>query len=125
MLDEPKRERHRRYRRERYQNDPAFRARHHEQVRLTRHRQRAAAREVVEQAKGPGCSVCGERDPVCLDFHHVSGSKDFSLGDVMRGRYSVERIKAELRKCIVVCANCHRKLHAYGPNRERGRRVAA
>jgi predicted HNH restriction endonuclease len=110
--NELRRERHRRYMRDRYQNDDAFRERHKRMVKQTRERQREAAREVVARAKSYGCSVCTETEPACLDFHHVSGSKEFSLGDVMRGRYSVARIAAELAKCIVVCANCHRKIHA-------------
>jgi len=112
MDNELRREQHRRYMRDRYQQDVAFRERHKKLVKQTRQRQREAARKVVALAKSYGCSVCSEREPACLDFHHVTGSKEFSLGDVMRGRYSVSRIEAELAKCIVVCANCHRKIHA-------------
>jgi hypothetical protein len=98
--------------RERYRTDPEFHARHLERVKGTVRRQRAAARDLVNKAKASGCSLCVEREPACLDFHHVRGSKDFSLGDVMRGRYSARRIEAELAKCVVLCANCHRKVHA-------------
>jgi hypothetical protein len=58
------------------------------------------------------CSRCDENHPACLDFHHVDTStKEFNLGDCVRKGYSKERIEAEIAKCIILCANCHRKLH--------------
>ena len=61
--------------------------------------------------KESGCIRCGERDASCLDYHHVDPTqKVFHLGDV-RGR-SLKEIDEEIKKCVVVCANCHRKLHA-------------
>jgi len=57
-----------------------------------------------------GCSVCGERDYRCLDFHHVDPStKVYSIA-TMRGRGDREALKAELKKCVVICSNCHRKI---------------
>lgn len=56
------------------------------------------------------CSVCGEGDRFCLDFHHIDDSKkEFEIG---RG-YSVSltALIVELNKCCVLCANCHRKHH--------------
>lgn len=59
------------------------------------------------------CENCGENDPVCLDFHHKDASeKDFSIGDAKRIGWSKETILLEIQKCMVVCANCHRKIHA-------------
>ena len=46
---------------------------------------------------------------MCLDLHHTR-DKLFELGDV-RHR-SLKAINTELKKCIVVCANCHRLIHA-------------
>jgi hypothetical protein len=58
------------------------------------------------------CEKCGESHPACLDFHHKdSKTKDFSLG-VIRGQgYGKERLLKEIKKCMVICANCHRKIH--------------
>lgn len=56
-----------------------------------------------------GCQVCREREPVCLDFHHL-GQKDNSISRLLGS--SKSRLKAEMRKCVVLCSNCHRKLHA-------------
>jgi len=59
------------------------------------------------------CEICGEKEPICLEFHHKDGeNKDFNLGDVKSRGWGKERIKKELEKCRVLCANCHRKIHA-------------
>ncbi len=60
--------------------------------------------------KGGKCQVCGYRKyPGALDFHHVNGDKKFGIGDKGYTR-SWEKVKAELDKCILVCANCHREI---------------
>lgn len=56
-----------------------------------------------------GCRVCGEREAVCLDLHH-EGEKEFTISSA--NGVSLARLRAEIRKCIVLCANCHRKVHA-------------
>lgn len=62
------------------------------------------------------CLVCGETDITCLDFHHLDPSKkEFCISTMLRNkRFSIKKIKEELDKCICLCANCHRKFHAYG-----------
>jgi hypothetical protein len=57
------------------------------------------------------CEKCGESDPVVLDFHHHH-SKDLTVSKMVAGAYSLERIKREVAKCSVLCANCHRRHHA-------------
>lgn len=58
-----------------------------------------------------GCLVCREREPVALDLHHLDPSqKDHNPSKVVC--YSTETMKKEIRKCVVLCANCHRKVHA-------------
>jgi hypothetical protein len=59
-----------------------------------------------------GCLLCGEQEPDCLDFHHLDPTqKEFRIATACVGS-SKERIAEEIRKCVVLCANCHRKLHA-------------
>ena len=59
------------------------------------------------------CELCGEKNPVCLDFHHKdSTQKDFTIGAIKEYGWSRERVLKEIQKCMVICANCHRKLHA-------------
>ena len=58
-----------------------------------------------------GCSRCGISDPRVLDFHHNGKeSKNFTIGGFRR-EVGAERLKKEIKKCLIVCANCHRILH--------------
>lgn len=54
--------------------------------------------------------ACGEKHPAALDFHHVEG-KRLGISQMLRGGYSFETVIAEVAKCVVMCANCHRKEH--------------
>ena len=57
------------------------------------------------------CKVCGENHPATLDFHHVDpNEKEHSIDRLVRNR-SWKTIERELEKCVVLCANCHRKHH--------------
>jgi transcription elongation factor Elf1 len=58
------------------------------------------------------CLECGENHISCLDFHHTDrNSKEFNISSLLFSTYSIETIKKEIEKCVVLCANCHRKLH--------------
>jgi len=43
-----------------------------------------------------------------MEFDHVSGEKRFNLNDLTNMSASWETIEAEIAKCEVICANCHR-----------------
>jgi hypothetical protein len=59
-----------------------------------------------------GCKVCGENCHVCLDFHHIdSKNKTRNISRMSNEAWSLESIMKEIDKCIVLCSNCHRKLH--------------
>jgi hypothetical protein len=58
-----------------------------------------------------GCRECGETDPRCLQFHHVDGEKDDAVGSMIADSRAVGDVVAEVRKCVVLCANCHRGVH--------------
>jgi hypothetical protein len=74
-------------------------------------RLRAANLALIAAAKANGCSRCDEGDPVCLDFHHRDESqKVFAIAQRTNTALPAA-MEAELAKCIVVCSNCHRKLH--------------
>jgi hypothetical protein len=58
------------------------------------------------------CVRCGESDPICLDFHHVDPSTKIEEVPIMVHKgCGIDRILQEIKKCIVLCANCHRKEH--------------
>ena len=57
-----------------------------------------------------GCSHCGyKKNPAALQFHHVDPkTKLHNVSNMRRSSYvQWNRIKDEMRKCIVICANCH------------------
>ena len=48
-----------------------------------------------------------------LDFHHLDpASKEFDIAMAMNDEWTWEAVLAEIRKCVCLCANCHRKVHA-------------
>lgn len=76
-------------------------------------RRREKLKLMAIEYKGGECQVCGYHRCVwALEFHHLNPEeKDFSFGDKGYTR-SFEKIKQELDKCIMVCSNCHREIHA-------------
>jgi hypothetical protein len=72
---------------------------------------RSKLREQAVAFKGGRCEICGYSKCIeALDFHHLdSFTKDFTISDRMT---SFEAIEAELKKCVLLCANCHREVHA-------------
>ena len=62
--------------------------------------------------KGNQCYCCHQQYPlVVYDFHHLDPTqKDFSLGD-KTSTIKWDKVQAEIDKCILVCANCHRQIH--------------
>jgi len=58
------------------------------------------------------CQVCGENRWFCLNFHHMdSKNKEMEISNFAGSAYSKKRILAEIKKCIILCSNCHRHLH--------------
>jgi excisionase family DNA binding protein len=71
-------------------------------------RRRRKVKEMLVAEAGGRCAICGyARNPAALQFHHVDpASKSFGLG--VRGiTRSIERLRAEAAKCVLLCANCH------------------
>lgn len=80
-------------------------------------RRRAELRSWLNDLKADsGCVKCGESDPGCLDFHHADPEeKDDALTKLVTAGYGKDRLRAECEKCLVLCANCHRKQHFEDP----------
>lgn len=59
-----------------------------------------------------GCRRCNFKGPhYCYDFHHIEPSgKDFELNSSSL-LCSLKRIFIEMRKCELLCSNCHRIVH--------------
>ena len=67
------------------------------------------------QSMGGKCCVCGyNKTNKALAFHHLDPSKkELSFGKIMANPQKWETIVIELRKCILVCHNCHAEIHAF------------
>ena len=76
-------------------------------------KRRKTIRSKALQYKGGRCQRCGyDRCMDALEFHHLTSSKkDFGISSKGYTR-SWNKIRAELDKCMLLCANCHREIHA-------------
>lgn len=54
------------------------------------------------------CVICGESDPVVLEFDHINQDEKFKAVSIMV-EHSLDKIKSEIEKCRVLCANCHKR----------------
>ena len=57
------------------------------------------------------CTNCGENHPAALDFHHVEKHPDNRHVYNLTANGAYKKAAKEIEKCIVLCANCHRKVH--------------
>lgn len=74
--------------------------------------QRRRTKDRAVGLMGGSCFGCGrEGPPVIFNFHHRDpGEKEFGIGqDGIPRRW--ESVVAELAKCVMLCANCHREVH--------------
>lgn len=73
-------------------------------------KRREEALQLVREAKKKPCADCGREYPhYVMDLDHVRGEKLFNLSAAIKGNRSRAAILAEIAKCDVVCANCHRE----------------
>lgn len=66
------------------------------------------------EAFGNACGICGySKENYALDFHHLNPKeKDFTFSRIRANPKSWDKIVIELRKCVLLCSNCHREVHA-------------
>ena len=85
--------------------DPTVRQRE-----TARNAERVAANSAaIQSAKRQPCADCGGEFPLeCMDFDHIAerGRKVFNLSKA--GARLLEAVLAEIAKCDLICANCHR-----------------
>lgn len=73
---------------------------------------RHKTKEELVKYKGGKCEICGyDKCLGALDFHHLDPSqKDFTISNSNIYK-NLDKLKEEVDKCILVCANCHREIH--------------
>lgn len=66
----------------------------------------------IEYKKTLSCTDCGfsfKDYPSVCDFHHTEDNKEFDVAEIVR--YSWFKFQQEIKKCVPLCANCHRIRH--------------
>lgn len=68
----------------------------------------------VFEAFGGGCSVCGySKCHAAIEFHHLDPTeKEVALSKMMAHPSGWPKIVEEMSKCVALCSNCHREVHA-------------
>lgn len=77
-------------------------------------RWRHNCKERIITAMGGSCCICGyNKCPASLALHHLDPSqKDIGLGAIRANPKNWQTIVEELRKCVLICHNCHSEVHA-------------
>ena len=79
-------------------------------------RNRYQIKQDIKTKAGGRCCICGySRCFDALEFHHKDRkTKEFDISDAVwtRIKHHPEELQKELDKCLLLCANCHRELHA-------------
>ncbi len=74
-------------------------------------RRRKVKRTLVEEAGG-ACQLCGyDHCLAALEFHHLEPEEKVFQVSARYAR-SLDRARAEARKCALLCANCHAEVEA-------------
>ena len=68
-------------------------------------------KEWREYKAGLKCIECGCNHPAALDFHHVIKSPDNKSVNELLRKDAFKAAREEIKKCVVLCANCHRVHH--------------
>ncbi len=76
-------------------------------------KRRQTIRKRLVEYKGGACEICGyDRCVNALDFHHKDASqKEFAISAQGLTR-AWTKVQAESDRCVLLCANCHREIHA-------------
>jgi predicted HNH restriction endonuclease len=108
------------YNRKRKAENPEYLEKKRASARRSAKKRRVRIKELLVAARNVPCGECGVKlPPEIMDFDHIFGEKSFVIAHCARQTYrSFQTIADEIRKCRVVCPNCHRMRHY-------GERVAA
>ncbi len=99
-------------------NDRLECSKNHYQKNKSKYKQRAVAHKniarkrnkehIEEYLRGHPCIDCQESNIIVLEFDHVYGDKTDHVTTGGNKPWSLKRLKEEIEKCEIRCANCHR-----------------
>ena len=86
---------------------------HERQLKLAisrRNKYKSLMRCYINKIKDVPCMDCGKKyPPYVMDFDHRNKvNKEFTVGRMINGGWSKEKVDKEISKCDIVCSNCHR-----------------
>ncbi len=86
---------------------------YHEQITIEDIITRSDKRNWIDNIKkNEKCSFCGEIRWYCLVFHHIDPkNKSFGISEAVSKGYDIKLILEEIKKCMILCSNCHIELH--------------
>jgi len=99
----------------RYHIDPEYKSLCNERSKASKKKRRQIKKKAAIDLFGSKCQICFyDKCQNALNFHHIDPStKCFEISDAFyRLNIPDAEVKKELKKCILVCANCHNELHA-------------
>lgn len=75
-------------------------------------RRRQKVKQTLVEEAGGHCQICGyDRCLAALEFHHLDPrEKEFGLARC--GAHSLDKLRQEARKCVLLCSNCHAEVEA-------------
>lgn len=70
-------------------------------------------KELVQELKSQcSCAKCGDTRGYVLEYHHINPEeKEGTIARMTSSNYQLDKVYDEIKKCIVLCANCHREFH--------------
>jgi hypothetical protein len=79
-----------------------------------RTRKKSYRKRVNDIKEHHGCTSCGQKfRAIVLEFHHKNTDEKLdTITNLIKYGYDWDVIETEIEKCVVLCANCHRLLHA-------------
>ena len=74
-------------------------------------RNKQSRQKFMEYKISCSCLICSEDNPACIDFHHLEkDDKKYNMS-IIASSFGSNAFIEELKKCVTLCSNCHRKLH--------------
>ena len=94
--------------------DKRYYEKNKEEIYRRKMNRRKKLKEEAIKISGGKCSVCGyDRCLSALEFHHNHENKEGHVSTFIK-KGSRQKVLKEAKKCILLCANCHRELHYKG-----------
>ena len=62
--------------------------------------------------RGLKCEICGyNKNWSALVWHHTKNDKEINIASYARQRRNWTRVEVEIKKCVLICHNCHSEIH--------------